>query len=42
VPIAVGAVGWQMGLTIVVIPLLAAAGLIALVLPDRPSGLAIA
>ena len=36
---AVGAVGWQMGLTVVVIPLLAAAGLIALVLPNRTSGL---
>lgn len=42
VPVAVRAVGWQMGLTIVVIPLLAAAGLIALALPNRPSGLAIA
>lgn len=42
VPMAVGAVGWQMGLTIVVIPLLAASGLIALALPNRPSGLAIA
>jgi MFS family permease len=42
VPMAVGAVGWQMGLTIVVIPLLTAAGLIALFLPNRPSGLAVA
>ena len=40
VPAVVGAVGWPMGLTIVVAPLLVGCALIALILPNRPSGLA--
>jgi MFS family permease len=39
VPAMVAALGWQAGLTVVIIPLLAGAGLIALLLPNRPSGL---
>lgn len=41
VPMLVAAAGWQLGLTLIVFPLLIAAGLIALVLPNRRSGLAI-
>lgn len=40
VPAVVASRGWPMGLSIVVIPLLVAAGLIALLLPNRRSGLA--
>jgi MFS family permease len=42
VPAAVTALGWQAGLSAVVIPLLAGAGLIALLLPNRASGLPVA
>lgn len=42
VPAVVGAVGWPMGLTIVVVPLLVGGALVALALPNRKSGLAIA
>jgi len=39
VPMAIGRVGWEVGLSIVVVPLLFAATLAALFLPNRPSGL---
>ena len=42
VPAVVGAVGWRMGLTIVVVPLLVGGALVALALPNRRSGLAMA
>jgi MFS family permease len=42
VPAVVGAVGWQTGLTLVVVPLLVGCALVALVLPNRASGLALA
>ncbi len=41
VPKVVAAEGWRAGLSIVVVPLLIAAGLIALLLPNRASGVAI-
>ena len=42
VPAVVGAAGWRGGLTLVVVPLLTAAGLLALLLPKRASGMAAA
>nr|MBP8298354.1 MFS transporter [Burkholderiales bacterium] len=39
VPMAIARVGWEVGLSIVVVPLLFAATLAALFLPNRPSGL---
>ncbi len=42
VPLVVGAVGWQMGFSVVICPLLAIAALSALYLPNRQSGLALA
>jgi len=39
VPFVVGAVGWQMGFSIVICPLLAIAALAALFLPNRQSGI---
>ncbi len=41
VPLTISAYGWEMGLTAVVFPLLLIAGLTALVLPNRRSGMAI-
>lgn len=42
VPAVVSVVGWPVGLSLVVVPLLTAAGLIAFLLPNRASGLAAA
>ncbi len=39
VPLAIGRVGWEMGLSIVVVPLLLASTAAALLLPNRRSGL---
>ncbi|MFO1457692.1 MAG: MFS transporter [Steroidobacteraceae bacterium] len=39
VPLAIGRVGWEAGLSLVVVPLLLASVVAALCLPNRPSGL---
>ncbi len=39
VPMAIARVGWEVGLSVVVVPLLLASTLAALFLPNRPSGL---
>lgn len=39
VPFVVGAVGWQVGFSVIICPLLALSALIALLLPNRKSGL---
>ena len=39
VPMAIGRVGWEAGLSLVVVPLLLASVVAALCLPNRPSGL---
>lgn len=39
VPFVVGAVGWQLGFTIVICPLLLVSVIAAVFLPNRPSGI---
>lgn len=41
VPLVVGSVGWELGFTVVICPLLVVSTLAALFLPNRPSGLAL-
>jgi MFS family permease len=42
VPLVVAMVGWQAGFSIIICPLLALSALIALLLPNRKSGLEVA
>jgi MFS family permease len=39
IPLIVGHLGWQMGLSVIVVPLLVISALATLLLPNRPSGL---
>jgi hypothetical protein len=42
VPLVIGSQGWEAGLSIIVVPAIVVAGLAALLLPNRRSGLAMA